>query len=126
MCMEEERRRNNAKFSGHYVHPRTHYVRTNNASLEELNLADGLILYKGHSKDKTSDRAYRTNSSCPFLSKAIDLYLREFSISLVRTISTPARSPPGRTAPAPRRSSRGWIPEMQNVWSHGPGGKRHF
>ena len=28
----------------------------NNASLEELNLALGLILYKGHRKEKTSDR----------------------------------------------------------------------
>ena len=49
----------------------------NNATLEELNLALGIILYKGHSKDKTSDRAYRTISTCPFLAKALDLYLRD-------------------------------------------------
>ena len=49
----------------------------NNASLEELNLALGLILYKGHRKEKTSDRAYRTISTCPFLAKAVDLYLRD-------------------------------------------------
>ena len=49
----------------------------NNASLEELNRAHGLIYYKGHLKDKTSDRSYRTISSCPLLSKALDLYRRD-------------------------------------------------
>ena len=49
----------------------------NNASIEELNTAHGLILYKGHNKEKTSDRAYRTISSCPFIAKALDLYLRD-------------------------------------------------
>ena len=49
---------------------------TNNANIEELNVAHGNIYYKGHSKDKTSDRSYRTISSCPFLAKAIDCYLR--------------------------------------------------
>ena len=34
----------------------------NNACLEELNTAHGLILYKGHRKDKNSDRSYRTIS----------------------------------------------------------------
>ena len=49
----------------------------NNATAEELNVAHGLILFKGHKKEKTSDRSYRTISSCPFLSKALDLYLRD-------------------------------------------------
>jgi hypothetical protein len=48
----------------------------NHANIEELNTAYSNILYKGH-KDKTSDRSYRTISSCPFLAKSIDLYLRE-------------------------------------------------
>ena len=48
-----------------------------NAGIEELNTAHGLILFKGHNKEKTSDRSYRTISSCPFLAKAIDLYLRD-------------------------------------------------
>ena len=47
-----------------------------NATIVELNVALGLILYKGHRKDKTSERSYRTISTCPFLSKAIDLYIR--------------------------------------------------
>ena len=37
----------------------------------------GKILYKGNSKSRSSDRSYRTISSCPFLSKSIDLYLRD-------------------------------------------------
>lgn len=47
----------------------------NNASIKEINTAYGLILYKGHGKDKTSDRSYRTISTCPLIAKAIDLYL---------------------------------------------------
>ena len=49
----------------------------NNATLEELNLVFGLILFKGHNKPKNSDRAYRTISTCPFMAKATDLYLRD-------------------------------------------------
>ena len=48
-----------------------------NASIGELNTALGLILYKGHKKDKLSERSYRTISTCPFLSKALDLYIRD-------------------------------------------------
>ena len=48
-----------------------------NATIKELNVAHGLILYKGGGKDKSSDRSYRTISTCPIVSKAIDLYLRD-------------------------------------------------
>ena len=48
-----------------------------NAELEELNTAHALIYYKGHSKDKTSDRSYRNISSCPFPAKILDMYIRE-------------------------------------------------
>ena len=48
-----------------------------NATIEELNTAFGIILYKGHSKAKTSHRSYRTISTCPFLAKALDIYLRD-------------------------------------------------
>ena len=34
-----------------------------------------MILYKGHSKDKESDRSYRTISTCPLLAKCLDLYI---------------------------------------------------
>ena len=50
---------------------------TNNATMEELNLVHGVIHHKSHNKDKTSERAYRTISSCPFLAKATDLYLSD-------------------------------------------------
>ena len=33
------------------------------------------ILYKGHEKDRYSDRSYRTISTCPLISKAIDSYI---------------------------------------------------
>ena len=47
-----------------------------NAGLEELNTAHGIILFKGHGKEKTSDRSYRTISTCPLLAKATDMYIR--------------------------------------------------
>ena len=47
----------------------------NNLALEELNLVWASILYKGHDKDRTLDRSYRTISTCPLLSKAIDCYI---------------------------------------------------
>ena len=54
----------------------------NNAGLEELNTAHGLIFYKGHRKDKTSDRSYRTMSSYPFLAKSLDMYIRDLYLDL--------------------------------------------
>ena len=49
----------------------------NNANIEELNVAHGNIYYKGHKKDRSSDRSYRTISTCPFLAKSADCYLRD-------------------------------------------------
>ena len=49
----------------------------NNATLEELNIVLGIFLYKGHQKDKNSDRSYRTISTCPFIAKSLDLYVRD-------------------------------------------------
>ena len=45
-----------------------------------MNDAHASILYKGHSKDKTKASSYRTISTCPFLSKALDYYVREMSL----------------------------------------------
>ena len=45
------------------------------------NTAHACILYKGHSKDKTSAKSYRTISTCPFIAKALDFYVRELSHS---------------------------------------------
>ena len=63
----------------------------NNATLEEFNLALGLILYKGHRKEKTSDRSYRTISTCPFLAKALDLYLRDLYHELWDNCTAPTQ-----------------------------------
>ena len=49
----------------------------NNATIEELNSCYALLLHKGHGKLRTSDKAYRTISTCPVVSKALDLYIRE-------------------------------------------------
>ena len=49
----------------------------NNAGIEEMNTAHGNILYKRHNKNKNIDRSYRLISTCPFLAKAADCYLRD-------------------------------------------------
>ena len=47
----------------------------NNSSLEELNTIWACILWKGHGKDKESERSYRTISTCPLLAKPLDSYV---------------------------------------------------
>ena len=47
----------------------------NFASLEELNTVWACILFKGHGKDKQSDRSYRTISTCPMIAKALDMFI---------------------------------------------------
>ena len=39
----------------------------NNTTIEEVNTVHACILFKGHTKDKTSDHSYRTISSCPIV-----------------------------------------------------------
>ena len=53
----------------------------NLASVEELNTMYALLLHKGHGKVHTLDKSYRTISTCPLLSKAMDLYIRELHLS---------------------------------------------
>ena len=50
-------------------------------SLTEVNLVYAVVLFKGHGKDKNSDRSYRTISTCPVIAKALDLYIRDLNIS---------------------------------------------
>ena len=47
----------------------------NNSSVKELNTVHALLLYKGHKKQRTSDRSYRTISTCPVLAKGLDIYI---------------------------------------------------
>ena len=53
----------------------------NLSSLEELNTVFAHVLHKGHGKDRNNARSYRTISTCPILAKALDIYVRELSMS---------------------------------------------
>ena len=48
----------------------------NSTSIEEINATYACILFKGHGKEKSSARSYRTISTCPVVAKGLDLYLR--------------------------------------------------
>ena len=52
----------------------------NNTSIAEINTVYACILFKGHKKDKSSDRSYRTISTCPVIAKALDVYIRNLYI----------------------------------------------
>ena len=52
----------------------------NVTTIEEINTVHTCILFKGHNKDRSSDRSYRTISSCPVVAKGLDLYIRDLSI----------------------------------------------
>ena len=47
------------------------------ATIEELNSCYALLLFKRHGKPKTKDSSYRTISTCPTVSKALDMYIRD-------------------------------------------------
>ena len=53
----------------------------NNITIEEVNTVHAAILFKGHSKDKTSARSYRTISTCPLVAKALDMFIRDLNIN---------------------------------------------
>ena len=63
----------------------------NNAKLEDMNLVLGLILWKGHKKDKNSDRSYRTISTCPLTAKATDMYIRDLYSKQWNTCQAPTQ-----------------------------------
>ena len=48
---------------------------TNISTVKELNTTYALLLHKGHGKSRTSDRSYRTISTCPVLAKGLDMYI---------------------------------------------------
>ena len=45
--------------------------------ISEVNAAYACVLFKGHGKDKSSSRSYRTISTCPLVAKALDMYIRD-------------------------------------------------
>ena len=62
-----------------------------NASIEEMNTAYALLLHKGHGKVKTSDRSYRTISTCPTVSKGLDIYIRDLHKSNWNSVQAAAQ-----------------------------------
>ena len=46
-------------------------------SIEEINATYACILFKGHNKDRSSSRSYRTISTCPVIAKGLDIYIRK-------------------------------------------------
>ena len=72
--------------AGEAGHDHFHYIlnaiitNLNLAGTSELNTIYACILYKGHMKDKSSDRSYRTISTCPLVAKGLDIYVRELSL----------------------------------------------
>ena len=70
----------NAGFEGlEYFHFLLNIIidEVNLSTLKKLNTVWACILWKGHGKDKESDRSYRTISTCPLLAKALDSYVGE-------------------------------------------------
>ena len=51
-----------------------------NITIEEVNTVHAVILFKGHSKDKTCARSYRTISTCPLVAKGLDMYIRDLNL----------------------------------------------
>lgn len=52
----------------------------NDTDIIEVNTVYACILFKGHGKDKNSDRSYRTISPCPVIAKALDIFIRDLNI----------------------------------------------
>ena len=51
-----------------------------NIDILEVNRAHAIVLFKGHGKDKSCSRSYRTISSCPVVAKALDILIRDKNI----------------------------------------------
>ena len=49
-------------------------------NMPQINTAYACVLHKGHGKDKTSSKSYRTISSCPVLAKALDMHVRDLHL----------------------------------------------
>ena len=69
--------------AGEAGHDHFHYIlnaiitNLNLAGIRELNTIYACVLFKGHGKDKSSDRSYRTISTCPLVAKGLDIYICE-------------------------------------------------
>ena len=63
----------------------------NNSTVKEMNTVYALLLHKSHGKSRTSDRSYRTISSCPVLAKALDMYIQELYITKWNAVQAPTQ-----------------------------------
>ena len=61
------------------------------AGKDELNKVHAVILHKGHKKDKSLASSYRTISSCPFVAKAIEIYLGDLSKEEWKKVQAPTQ-----------------------------------
>ena len=76
----------------HFHYLLNHVIKdVNLATVDELNVAYALLLHKGHGKVKTSDSSYRTISTCPFISKALDMYIQELFMSKWSLLQAPTQ-----------------------------------
>ena len=53
-----------------------------NITIFEVNAVHACIFFKGHGKDKSSSRSYRTISTCPVVAKALDLFIRDLCLDV--------------------------------------------
>ena len=63
----------------------------NLSSAPELNSAWSIMLYKGHNKPRTLCRSWRCISSCPLISKVLDLYVSDLHRSGWSSASAPTQ-----------------------------------
>ena len=65
------------------------------ASIDEVNTNRAIVLKKRHGKSEILTTSYRTNSWCPFIAKALDIYLGDLSEGdwSAHKISRPSVSP---------------------------------
>jgi hypothetical protein len=56
----------------------TKFIKINGIGCQEA--VQDRVKVLGHGKDKTSDRSYRTISTCPLVAKALDIYIRDLSL----------------------------------------------
>ena len=62
----------------HYQHLLNRLLcQVENTTISEVNTAYAIILFKGHGKDRSSSKSYRTISTCPVVAKGLDMFIRD-------------------------------------------------
>ena len=62
-----------------------------NTMITDVNLAYAVVLFKGHGKDRSSAKSFRTISTCPVVAKGLDLYLRSLSLDYWNVDQSPVQ-----------------------------------